>query len=665
MGKGSGRGSGRGEKGEVSESKMDLDEEVEERGNWDNQCDFFLSCLGYAVGLGNVWRFPYLCYEHGGVTFLIAYVIMLLVAGLPLFFLELTMGQYGGKGPIKMFGRIAPAMKGLGHGMLIISFLVVIYYNMIIAWTIFYTFAGFASELPWRNCADTVLFSQDCFTVAQEKTCFNVSDTTTFWKKDCAEVEDLCLFNNMTVTTARDKNSRLMCNNGTHDLPLNKVYKRVPASEDYFKRSVLGLDEETSWSNMGGLKWELVLCLGTAWTIVCLCLIKGVQSSGKVVYFTALFPYFVLVILLVRGATLDGAYDGVIFYVYPTAEKVANLKNIGVWAAAATQIFYSLGPSFGGLLTLASYNRFDNNCHRDAIMIAFANCGTSIFAGFVIFSIIGFMAKQAGVAVEDVIQGGTGLAFIAYPDAVTQMPVSPLWSFLFFSMLITLGLDSQFTMTETVTTAILDQWPKLRAHKGKVVIGASVVGFILGLSLCARGGVFMFDLINWYSASWSLLVLAITEIILLMYGYGYKRVFENIEEMGMKLPVVMKWYWMATWCCITPLVLTFVLIMTFVQYTPAYSYSFFPEVDYKYTFPAGIQALGWLMALVAVLPIPVIGVMQYFKRKNNGLPVDLRSMFSPNSKWGPSIETNKVKKAPKNEAYLNEGFKYSVETNHL
>merc|ERR1711874_288307 len=134
----------------------------------------------------------------------------------------------------------------------------------------------------------------------------------------------------------------------------------------------------------------------------------------------ALFPYFVLFILLIRGATLEGAYEGILFYVYPTAEKLEGLKNVKVWAAAATQIFYSLGPSFGGLITLASYNKFSNNCHRDAILIAFSNCATSIFAGFVIFSIVGFMANQAGLSVEDAIKSGTGLAFIAYPECTTE-----------------------------------------------------------------------------------------------------------------------------------------------------------------------------------------------------------------------------------------------------
>ncbi len=69
-------------------------------------------------------------------------------------------------------------------------------------------------------------------------------------------------------------------------------------------------------------------------------------------------------------------------------------------------------------------------------------------------------------------------------------------------MLILLGLDTQFTMVETLTTAIMDQWPQLRNKKSLVVIATSLVGFLLGLSMCTKGGVYMFTLIDWFSASW-------------------------------------------------------------------------------------------------------------------------------------------------------------------
>ena len=129
-----------------------------------------------------------------GVTFLIAYFTMLMVSGLPLFFLELALGQYAGKGPIKLFGRIAPAFKGLGYGMLMISFLVVIYYNMIIAWTIYYTFAGFASELPWTYCGTTELTHRDCFQRDQASNCSEQDSSATFWNKECTSVEEVCTF---------------------------------------------------------------------------------------------------------------------------------------------------------------------------------------------------------------------------------------------------------------------------------------------------------------------------------------------------------------------------------------------------------------------------------------------------------------------------------------
>ena len=161
--------------------------------------------------------------------------------------------------------------------------------------------------------------SQNCFQKVQEEACFNSSSLDTFWNRNCTPVAEVCTNFNLTISEDTDENGRLLCQNSSgspFDLNKGEVYTRVSPSEDYFKRTMLGLEEDTSWDNLGGLKPELVGqawptianvsqlwptminycqllqvgCLAAAWTIVCLCLIKGVQSSGKVVYFTALFP---------------------------------------------------------------------------------------------------------------------------------------------------------------------------------------------------------------------------------------------------------------------------------------------------------------------------------------------------------------------------------------
>merc|ERR1712141_383048 len=112
----------------------------------------------------------------------------------------------------------------------------------------------------------------------------------------------------------------------------------------------------------------------------------------------------------------------------------------------------------------------------------------------------GFMAKELGMDIKDVAVGGTGLAFVAYPDLVTRLPGAPFWSFLFFAMLFTLGLDSQFAIVETILTGILDFKPNLRSKKTIVIGIICVIGFLFGLPLTTRGGGYLLDLLDYYAA---------------------------------------------------------------------------------------------------------------------------------------------------------------------
>ncbi|XP_022079528.1 sodium- and chloride-dependent glycine transporter 1-like isoform X2 [Acanthaster planci] len=550
------------------------------REKWSHQLDFILSCIGFAVGLGNVWRFPYLCYENGGGAFLVPYVIMLFVAGLPLFYLELAFGQFASLGAIAVW-KISPLFTGVGIGMIIIAALVCIYYNVIIAWTIYYLIRSCTTEaLPWSTCGHE-------------------------WNTD-------------------------RCYNESMNYIKEESENLTRPSDEFWHRQVHQLTEGIH--DIGGIRLELLGCLALAWLIVYLCVFKGIKSSGKVVYFTALFPYVVLIILLGRGASLPGAGLGVEYYIKPKFEYLLDPKP---WKDAANQIFYSLGISFGSLTTMASFNRFHNNCQRDALIVSLCNCGTSILAGFVVFSTLGFMAEDSNRKIDEVAASGPGLVFIVYPEALAKMePVPQLWSVLFFLMLLTLGLDSMFAMMETVTTAVMDALPyQYRRWKWLIILVACCIGFLLGIPLVTQGGLYLLTIVNDYAGGFSLMVISICYCVAICYVYGLNRFGQDIKSMLGSLPNI---YWKACWAVLSPLALVAIVIASFIFYAPS-------GYDGK-VFPPWAQGLGWILTLLSFVTIPVYAIFAVFFRADRSFSIldRLKVLLRPTWDWGPTLDKHRI-----------------------
>uniref|UniRef100_A0A8C4XCV0 Transporter n=1 Tax=Erpetoichthys calabaricus TaxID=27687 RepID=A0A8C4XCV0_ERPCA len=529
-----------------------------DRGNWSSNTDYLLSLIGSAVGLGNVWRFPYLAYKNGGGAFLIPYTIMLAFVGLPLFFLECSFGQFASLGPVSVW-KAVPIMQGVGVTMVLVSTLVATYYNCIIGYSIYYLFASFQFPLPWSDC-------------------FEWSD------ENCSkQPKEYCNITSANGSFVLVNSTWLNDNNATCEgSNIFSISVQSP-SEQYWDKVALrrssGLDES------GGVIWHLALCLLLAWIIVGAALFKGIKSSGKLVYFTAIFPYVVLIILLIRGVTLEGAREGIEYYI-GTHSDISKLSDAEVWKDAATQIFFSLGTACGGLVALSSYNKFNNNCYSDAIVVCVTNCATSVFAGFAIFSVLGHIAYISHKPVSEVAQSGFGLAFIVYPEALSKLPISPLWSILFFFMLLTLGIDSQFAL-----------------------IGKNVVS----TSLIHHGS-------------------AVLELVGIIYIYGGNRFIKDIEMMIGKKNCYFWLWWRACWFFFSPCLLTIILVWSLVTFS-APSYGTIP-------YPVWGTVLGWLMLAFCIIWIPIFAVFTFAKTKG-GIFERFRQICSPTPDWGPYLECHR------------------------
>lgn len=580
-------------------------QDVPNRGNWSGRFDFLMSLLGYSVGLGNVWRFPYLAYSNGGGAFVFPFVLMLFLLGLPLMFMELSFGQFAGLGPAVVFERFCPLFHGLGYGMIFISAVVSLYYTCIIGWCILYLITSFRSELLWEKCHPEWA-SEYCYPYGEADECQQTTGSQ-FYRNVCYNATEIDRLN-------------------LQDLIKNDT-RHAPA-QDYFERGVLHMSDGIE--HMGSPQWQVVLCLAAAWTLTFLALSKGVKSTGKVVYFTALFPYVVLFILFFRGITLDGAMDGIIYYVTPNFEKLLSAK---VWSDAAAQIFFALSPAWGGLITLSSYNKFHNNCLKDTMIVAFGNIATSLFAGFVIFAIIGYLANELDMGVDEVVDQGAGLAFIVYPDVVTRLPISPLWSILFFVMMITLGMGSEFALLETVMTAIQDTVPSLRQKKTWVVLVVSILGFFGGLAVTCEGGIYVLQLMDTYVSSWSVFVMAATESIIFGWIYGTERYLQDVELM---IGPMHRWVWFFKlfWQYLSPLTLMGVFVFNLIQYAPL-TYD-------KYEYPTWADGLGWILALFPLIWLLSSMIWKITTVKGEMSVLEkIKFLLKPSPQWGPAHKVPK------------------------
>lgn len=585
------------------------DSEPVARAGWNSKIEYFLAQVGFSVGIGNVWRFPYLCHQNGGGSFLLLYILLMLVVGIPLFFLELAAGQAIRQGSIGVWKYISPRLSGIGYSSCVVCFFVALYYNVILAWSLFYLGNSFQSPLPWEQCP-----VEGNVTV---KECETSSPTSYFWYRKALDITD-------------------------------------------------------SINETGSFNPYIVCSLLAAWTIVCLGMFKGIKTSVKVMYFSSIFPYVVLFCFLVRGLMLDGAMEGIAHMFYPKLEIWADIQ---VWRQAATQVFFALGLGFGSIIAYSSYNPKNNNCHRDAFTVSFINFLTSVLATLVVFAVLGFRAKNSVMEcvannVRQLSEGfhsgmvdinlmpnfnlsdptsvapdsythwfeqygrripgnltecnlekemqkgveGTGLAFIAFTEAMTLLPGSPFWSALFFLMLLNLGLSTMFGTLEGILAPLTDRFERLANNKTKLTVFTCIIGFVIGLLFTQRCGNYFVSMFDDYSATLPLIIVVVFETFSVSWVYGADRFLDDIEGMlGWRPHVIYKYLWKYI-CLLSMLGLLLATTIHMFIKRPTYrAWNQEKATEESLDYPDWALAVLALLIIFAMLPVP-LGLIHSFLR---------------------------------------------------
>ncbi|CAF0771883.1 unnamed protein product [Brachionus calyciflorus] len=547
------------------------------RPEWSNPIEFLMTCIGFAVGLGNVWRFPYLCFKNGGSAFVIAFVCMLFLIGLPLFFLELTISQYSKFGPLEIW-KVVPLVRGIGICTLLIAGFISLYYNVLICYSLIYAISSFLPKLPWTSC-DFKWNNDKCCLASVDK--LNVSGVITL-KNSC---------------------------------PLDS---ESPAKQ-YFNNYVLNISDGIG--NLGEINWKLATSLLVCWLLIFLSLSKGVKSLGKVSYLTAIFPYIMIIALIIRGATLDGAIKGIEFYILKI--NTEKLQKLETWIDATNQVYFCLSIAQGGLYTLGRHNSFNYNHQRTSVIVAILDGLTGIMAGFAIFSVLGYMSNKTGIEVKDLAVGGPGLSFIVYPEALSLMPFPWIWCIFFFLMMITIGFGSILSWMECVldsSTEILKKYINTKQKQTIFRFFVCMLFFLVGLLMTTRSGLYIQNLLDNYVSGYPVLICAALESFCIGWIYGIKRLKEDIKLMLGHYPNI---YWIACFKFFTPIFTLAAVIVSIVANAEV--------VLNNYKYPEWAHTVGYIIVAIILSPIPIGFLLSLSKH-------GFKNILKPEKDWLPAIK---------------------------
>lgn len=399
------------------------------RDQWNSQWGFILAAMGSAIGLGNIWRFSYMVYEHGGGAFLLPYLTALITAGIPLIILEFAIGhERSGSAPMA-FARINKKWEWMGWwSVIFVMFGIVLYYSVIISWCLNYL--RFSVDLAWGD------------------------DPNSFFFKEFLQLSG-------------------------------------------------------SPFEIGSIRIPVLTSLSVIWFINWIIVFRGIKGGIEVANKIFMPLLFALTCFLVVWAlNLKGSSNGIYAYIRPDFSKILNVK---VWIDAYSQIFFTLSLGFGIMVAYASYLPSKTDITRNALITTVLNSGFSLMAGFGVFAVLGFMATSQNQEIQDVVSQSIGLAFVAYPKALSLMPYGQVFGVLFFLSLVMAGLSSSVSIIEAFTAAMMD---KFNFKRRPFVTMLCLLGFVGSLIFTTKAGLLWLDIIDHMLTHYGLVIVGIGQCVL-------------------------------------------------------------------------------------------------------------------------------------------------------
>ncbi|MDO5825932.1 MAG: sodium-dependent transporter [Methanosphaera sp.] len=435
---------------------------------WNSALSFLLAMIGSAVGLGNIWRYPYIAYSNGGGAFLVPYIISIIMMGIPLLFIEYGAGFKFKAGISKVLRTINKKYEYIAWYIQLVPFFIMTYYSCIVAWDLIYIPAS--------------------------------------------------------------------------------ITKSWGANPDNFFTNVV-LNNIDGFAGLTSISLYVLIALICIWIIAWFISHKNINDGlGKANKILIPLLFVIMIFIVFYSLSLPGAMIGVSKFI---TSDWASVTKLDIWLAAFGQIFFSLNLGLTIVLAYASYLPDYVDIPRSALRVAIANCGFEVFTAFGVFGILGYMSSTSGIALNDLVTQGTGLAFVAFPQIFNVMGVmGNIIGFLFFLCILFAGITSTISLIEPISLSLTNKFGFDRKHIVSIVC---IIGCLVSLIYSTSCGSSIIGIFDGFLSQFGLLLNGLLEIIIIGWIYGADNLLDALNKNATILHLGTAWKFMVKY--VIPIIL--------------------------------------------------------------------------------------------------------------